>query len=95
MDSLWMSKLRYGHQLCARVGLMEEEKKNNNMKLAQIAKKQSTEGNCIFQALSFYTFFTAFVDFQVSSYYLCVSSLSPFYLFLTFFFTFDLNLRGN
>ena len=37
VQSLWMSKLRYGLQLCNKVRINEEEMSNQNMKSTQIA----------------------------------------------------------
>ena len=37
VHSLWMSKLRYGLQLCNKVRINEEEMTNQNMKSTQIA----------------------------------------------------------
>ena len=38
--ALWMSKLRYGLQLCTNVRIEESEKKNGNMKSVQIAQNK-------------------------------------------------------
>lgn len=40
INSLWMSKLRYGLQLCSTVRSSEEERKTSNMKLAQLAQNK-------------------------------------------------------
>ena len=40
INSLWMSKLRYGLQLCSRVRCEENEPKTNNMRIAQIAQNK-------------------------------------------------------
>ena len=39
-DSLWMSKLRYGLQLCAKVRMNEEETTNQYVKATQIAQNK-------------------------------------------------------
>ena len=38
--ALWMSKLRYGLQLCTNVRILESETRNANMKSAQIAQNK-------------------------------------------------------
>ena len=40
VDSIWMSKLRYGLQLTQRVRLEEEERKSKNIKATQIAQNK-------------------------------------------------------
>ena len=40
VQSLWMSKLRYGLQLCNQVRLQQEDPENQNMKAAQIAQNK-------------------------------------------------------
>ena len=40
VNSLWMSKLRYGLQLCSQVRIQETEHKTNNMKVTQIAQNK-------------------------------------------------------
>ena len=37
VHSLWMSRLRYGLQLCNKVRVQEEDKSSQNMKSVQIA----------------------------------------------------------
>ena len=40
INSLWMSKLRYGLQLCSTVRCSEDESKSGNMRLAQVAQNK-------------------------------------------------------
>ena len=40
IQSLWMSKLRYGLQLCNQVRVRKEDPENQNMKAAQIAQNK-------------------------------------------------------
>ena len=40
VQSLWMSKLRYGLQLCNQVRLKKEDPENQNMKAAQVAQNK-------------------------------------------------------
>ena len=40
VDSLWMSKLRYGLQLCIKVRVTDEDTQNQKTKLAQIAQSK-------------------------------------------------------
>ena len=40
VQSLWMSKLRYGLQLCNQVRVKQEDPENQNMKAAQIAQNK-------------------------------------------------------
>ena len=40
IQSLWMSKLRYGLQLCNQVRIKSEDPENQNMKAAQVAQNK-------------------------------------------------------
>ncbi len=40
VESMWMSKLRYGLQLCTRVRTREDDKKTENMKMTQIVQNK-------------------------------------------------------
>ena len=40
INSLWMSKLRYGLQICSRVRCTDLEPKTNNMRIAQITQNK-------------------------------------------------------